>query len=180
MNKYGIKNYIKSDVIRYRGKFTVKNFLGLFAFNTGFRVTFWFRMAQSQAFGNRVVRGIARLSQLRTGIQLGLDTKIGYGLYIGHNGPIVINPGTTICNNVNISQFTTIGSNSNRFAKIGNNVYIGPGVSVVEGVLIGDNATIGAGSVVTKDIPAQATAAGNYAKVLNYNHPGRYINNKWL
>lgn len=140
MNKYGIKNYIKSDVIRYRGKFTVKNFLGLFAFNTGFRVTFWFRMAQSQAFGNRVVRGIARLSQLRTGIQLGLDTKIGYGLYIGHNGPIVINPGTTIGNNV----------------------------------------TIGAGSVVTKDIPAQATAAGNYAKVLNYNHPGRYINNKWL
>lgn len=140
MNKYGIKNYIRSDVIRYRGKFTVKNFLGLFAFNTGFRVTFWFRMAQSQAFGNRVVRGIARLSQLRTGIQLGLDTKIGYGLYIGHNGPIVINPGTTIGNNV----------------------------------------TIGAGSVVTKDIPAQATAAGNYAKVLNYNHPGRYINNKWL
>lgn len=68
MNKYGIKDYIKSDVIRYRGKFTVKNFLVLFAFNKGFRVTFWFRMAQSQAFGNRVVRGIARLSQLRTGI----------------------------------------------------------------------------------------------------------------
>lgn len=110
---------------------------------------------------------------------MGIDTKIGYGLYIGHSGPIVVNPGTTIGNNVNISQFTTIGSNSNRFAKIGNNVYIGPGVSVVEGVLIGDNATIGAGSVVTKDIPSKATAAGNYAKVLNYNQPGRYINNKW-
>ena len=54
MNKYDIKDYIKSDVIRYRGKFTVKNFLGLFVFNKGFRVTFCFRMAQSQAFGNRV------------------------------------------------------------------------------------------------------------------------------
>ncbi|WP_322741361.1 LbetaH domain-containing protein [Leuconostoc mesenteroides] len=51
---------------------------------------------------------------------------------------------------------------------------------MVEGVLIGDNATIGSGSVVKKDIPANATAAGDYAKVLNYNHPGRYINNKWL
>ncbi|MFL2090050.1 hypothetical protein ACEN4H_09135 [Leuconostoc mesenteroides] len=76
MNKYDIKDYIKSDVIRYRGKFTVKNFLGLFVFNRGFRVTFWFRMSQSQAFGNRVARGIARLSQLRTVIQLGLDTKL--------------------------------------------------------------------------------------------------------
>ncbi|WP_273752382.1 hypothetical protein [Leuconostoc mesenteroides] len=76
MNKYDIKDYIKFDVIRYRGKFTVKNFLGLFVFNRGFRVTFWFRMSQSQAFGNRVARGIARLSQLRTVIQLGLDTQL--------------------------------------------------------------------------------------------------------
>lgn len=39
--------------------------------------------------------------------------------------------------------------------------------------------TIGAGSVVTKDIPSNATAVGNYAKVINYNNPGRFINNQW-
>ena len=44
---------------------------------------------------------------------------------------------------------------------------------------IGDNVTIGAGSVVTKDIPDNATAAGNYAKVLSYKDPGRYIKNRW-
>ena len=36
-----------------------------------------------------------------------------------------------------------------------------------------------AGSVVTKDIPSNATAAGNYAKVLNFNNPGRYVENRW-
>ena len=58
-------------------------------------------------------------------------------------------------------------------------MYIGPNVSVVEGVTIGNNVTVGAGSVVVKDLEENATAAGNYAKVLNYNNPGRYINNVW-
>ena len=56
-------------------------------------------------------------------------------------------------------------------------MYIGPNVCVVENVKIGDNVTIGAGSVVTKDIPSNATAVGNYAKVINYNNPGKYIDN---
>ena len=40
--------------------------------------------------------------------------------------------------------------------------------------VIGNNVTIGAGSVATKDISNNATAVGNYAKVINYNNPGRY------
>jgi serine O-acetyltransferase len=52
-------------------------------------------------------------------------------------------------------------------------------VCIVENVIIGNNVTIGAGSVVTKDIPENATVAGNYAKVLNYDNPGRYIQDKW-
>jgi serine O-acetyltransferase len=84
-----------------------------------------------------------------------------------------------IGNNCNLSQFTTIGSNCGQAATIGDNVYIGPNVCVVENVRIGNNVTIGAGSVVVKSIPDNATAAGNYAKVLNFNHPARFIQNKW-
>lgn len=62
---------------------------------------------------------------------------------------------------------------------IGDNVYIGPSSCIVEDVAIGNNVTIGAGSIVTKNIPDNATAAGNYAKVLNFNNPGRYIQNPW-
>lgn len=104
--------------------------------------------------------------------------KLGYGLYIGHGVSIVINPGTIIGNNCNISQCLTIGTNHNTPAVIGDNVYIGPGVCIVEDVHIGNNVTIGAGSVVVKNIPNNATVAGVPAKVLNYNNPGRFIKNK--
>lgn len=120
-----------------------------------------------------------RLNRTKYVIRLPLDTTVGYGLYIGHGGPIVISPTATIGNNVNLSQFTTIGSNEGKAAIIGDNVYIGPNVSIVEDVVIGNNVTIGAGSVVTKSIPDNATAVGNYAKVINYNNPGRYVNNRW-
>lgn len=112
-------------------------------------------------------------------INISWKCDIGYGFFIGHYGPIVINDDAKIGNNVNISQCVTIGANDGMAAKIGDNVYIGPNVCIVEGVKIGNNVTIGAGSVVTKDLPDNCTAAGNYAKVLNYKNPGRYVTNRW-
>jgi maltose O-acetyltransferase len=50
--------------------------------------------------------------------------------------------------------------------EIGDNVWLGGGVIVCPGVKIGKNTTIGAGSVVTKDIPDNVFAAGNPCKVL--------------
>lgn len=50
--------------------------------------------------------------------------------------------------------------------KVGNDVWFGGGVRVVPGVTIGSNVVIGAGSVVTKDIPDNVVAAGNPCKVL--------------
>ena len=49
---------------------------------------------------------------------------------------------------------------------IGNNVWIGGSVTILPGITIGDNCTIGAGSVVTRDIPANSIAVGNPAKVI--------------
>lgn len=51
---------------------------------------------------------------------------------------------------------------------IGNNVWFGGNCVVLSGITIGDNAVIGAGSVVTKDVPANAVVAGNPAKILRY------------
>ena len=48
--------------------------------------------------------------------------------------------------------------------KVGNNVWFGGNVVVLPGVTIGDNAVIGAGSVVVKDIPANHLAVGNPCK----------------
>lgn len=50
--------------------------------------------------------------------------------------------------------------------RIGNDVWIGGNVCILPGVTIGDNSVIGAGSVVTKDIPADVIAAGNPCRVI--------------
>lgn len=50
--------------------------------------------------------------------------------------------------------------------RIGRNCWLGAGVIVLPGVTIGDNSVIGAGSVVTKDIPADVVAVGNPCKIL--------------
>ncbi len=49
---------------------------------------------------------------------------------------------------------------------VGNNVWFGAQVCVLPGVTIGDNCVIGAGSVVTKDIPANSLAVGNPCRVI--------------
>lgn len=54
----------------------------------------------------------------------------------------------------------------NRAVRIGNCVWIGSGAVIVPGVTIGDNTVIGAGSVVTRDIPANVVAVGNPCRVL--------------
>ena len=68
--------------------------------------------------------------------------------------------------------------------RIGRNCWLGAGVIVVPGVAIGDNTVVGAGSVVTRDLPANAVAAGNPCRVLReigehdrqYYFKGRKIN----
>ena len=55
---------------------------------------------------------------------------------------------------------------------VGNNVWIGAGVTILPGITIGDNVIIGAGSVVTRDIPTGVIAVGNPCRIL------RKINNK--
>lgn len=49
---------------------------------------------------------------------------------------------------------------------IGNSVWLGGGVIVCPGVTIGDNTVVGAGAIVTRDLPANVLAVGNPARVL--------------
>lgn len=58
------------------------------------------------------------------------------------------------------------GLQYNMPVRIGKNCWLGAGVLVVPGVTIGDNVVIGAGSVVTKDLPDNVVAVGNPCKVL--------------
>lgn len=126
-----------------------------------------------------VARIMCRYYRNKYGLQILPSTKIGYGLYIGHGIGIVISPTAEIGNNCNISQFVTIGTNEGKAATIGDNVYIGPSVCIVENVHIGNNVTIGAGAVVVKDVPDNVTVAGVPARIISNKKPGRYIGNSW-
>ena len=178
MGRIFMNEFLKSDLYRYSGKKSIKSFLDCYRKEAGFRFSVAYRLINSKGLEKIVgiFLWVIRNKQL---IQISRHTKIGYGLYISHGGPVVVNPTTIIGNNCNLSQFVTVGSNEAKAAVIGDNVYIGPNCCIVEDVEIGNNVTIGAGSVVTKNLPENSTCAGNYVKVLNFNNPGRYIQNKY-
>lgn len=77
---------------------------------------------------------------------------------------------------VSIGDYSVVGVQSALLAhcpirgalpcKVGKFVYIGFGAIVLPGVTIGDNCLVGAGAVVTKDVPAGSIVAGNPARVL--------------
>ena len=54
---------------------------------------------------------------------------------------------------------------------VGDNVWLGGGVVVLPGVTIGDDTVVGAGSVVTRDLPAGVVAVGNPARVIRTVEP---------
>lgn len=59
-----------------------------------------------------------------------------------------------------------VRSGKNKPVLLERNVWLGEGVKVLKGVTIGENTVIGAGSIVTRDIPANVIAAGNPCKVI--------------
>ena len=110
----------------------------------------------------------------------GYNIEIGENFYANHNMIILDGGKVTFGDNVFIAPncgFYTAGhplDTESRNAgleyahpiKVGNNVWIGAGVSVLPGVTIGNNTVIGAGSVVTKDIPNNVVAVGNPCRVI--------------
>lgn len=171
---------IKSDNFRLTGK--IQSSIKIITKNLkpfSRPVLFWLRLSQYKGFMYPVCRFMYERVSRKAHIQIPPSTKIGYGLYLGHNICMVVNGGTVIGNNVNLSQFLNIGTNHSTPAIIGDNVYIGPHVCIVEDVVIGNNSCIGAGAVVTKDVPENATVAGVPAKILNYNNPGQYVGNRY-
>ena len=107
-------------------------------------------------------------------LHIGARTFVNYNLTALDVAPITIGADCQIGPGVQLLTPTHPVEPSARRAKleaalpivIGDNVWLGGGVIVCPGVSIGENSVIGAGAVVTRDVPANVVAVGNPARVL--------------
>ena len=173
---------IRSDYHRYTGHGD-RPFIRIIAYllfgrNHCFNYSFWLRLAHEKSWIWPLAMLMHKRLSVKYSMQIPRICKIGYGLYLGHGICMVIGKNTVIGNNVNLSQFLNIGSNHDTPAIIGDNVYIGPSVCIVEDVHIGNNSNIGAGAVVVHDVPEGVTVAGVPAKIISDTHED-FIGNRY-
>ena len=111
-----------------------------------------------------LARWVSQHGRHKTGIEIHPGAKIGKCLFIDHGMGIVFGETTEIGDNCTIYHGVTLGGTGKdtgkRHPTLGNNVLIGAGTKVLGPVFIGDNARVGAGSVVLHNLPANCTAVG--------------------
>lgn len=122
---------------------------------------------------------IKRVSEILTGIEIGVDAEIGRGLYIEHLGGVIITHDCIIGEYSSFHEGVTIGvsgrGKENGGPKIGNLVYFGAGAKVIGKITIGSNVIIGANAVVVKSFPDNVSIAGVPAKIVSQNGAEDYI-----
>ena len=121
-----------------------------------------------------LARCVSQWSRFWTGIEIHPGATIGHRLVIDHGMGIVFGETCEIGDNCTIYHGVTLGGTGKdtgkRHPTLGNNVLIGAGTKVLGPVYIGDNARIGAGSVVLRNLPANCTAVGVPAEVVRINN----------
>lgn len=165
---------IKSDI--RAPKLNLKFFFSNYFFNPSFRVLLNHRLGKYFiGSGFIIFRLLGSYYRYRLITKRSCDisyrAKIGKFLRLPHPIGIVIGDGVVIKDDVMIFQQVTIGSHGKRglefaYPVIENKVKIFPGAKIIGGVTIGENAIIGANSVVNRDVPAYATAVGIPCRII--------------
>ena len=116
-------------------------------------------------------RFISNVSRFLTGIEIHPAAVIGSGVFFDHAMGVVVGETAEIGDGCTIYQGVTLGGTSlykgaKRHPTLGRNVVVGAGAKVLGGFSVGDGAKIGSNAVVTKPVPAGATAVGNPARII--------------
>lgn len=118
-------------------------------------------------------RFISNFGRFITGIEIHPGATIGEGLFIDHGTGVVIGETAEVGNNVTLYQGVTLGGTGKEKGKrhptVGNNVVIATGAKVLGSFTVGDNAKIGAGSVVLERVPPNTTVVGIPGRVVCIN-----------
>ena len=123
-------------------------------------------------------RTLAQFFQNQISVTLGVDihpaARIGSGIMFDHATGIVIGETAVVGNDVSILHSVTLGgtgkTSGDRHPKISDGVLLAAGCKVIGNINVGQNAKVGAGSVVLQDVPANVSVAGVPAKVVSHLH----------
>ncbi|MCI8413752.1 MAG: serine O-acetyltransferase [Clostridia bacterium] len=111
-----------------------------------------------------LARIISQFAKFLTGIEIHPGAKIGYGVVIDHGEGVVIGETAEVGNNVLIYQGVTLGGTGKdkgkRHPTVEDGVMLCSGAKVLGPFTVGKNARIGAGSIVLKEVPPNATVVG--------------------
>lgn len=111
-----------------------------------------------------IARFISQVSRFLTGVEIHPGAKIGKGLFIDHGMGIVIGETAQIGDNCTIYHNATLGGTGKdkgkRHPTVGNNVLISTGAKILGPFKVGDNARIGANSVVLEEVEPNTTVVG--------------------
>ncbi|KQU73672.1 MULTISPECIES: serine O-acetyltransferase [unclassified Rhizobacter] len=118
-----------------------------------------------------LARFISHLGRFFSGIEIHPGATIGRRVFIDHGMGIVIGEMAEIGDECTIYQGVTLGGTSlvkgaKRHPTLGRGVIIGANACVLGGFTVGEGARVGSGAVVTKPVPAGATAVGNPARII--------------
>ena len=118
-----------------------------------------------------VARIISQFSRFLTGIEIHPKAKVGKNLFIDHGMGVVIGETAIIGDDCTIYHGVTLGGTSwkqgKRHPTLKNRVVVGAGAKILGPITIENGAKIGSNAVVVKDIPANATAVGIPARVVD-------------
>jgi serine O-acetyltransferase len=111
-----------------------------------------------------LARSLSQISRFFTGIEIHPGAVIGRRLFIDHGMGVVIGETCEIGDNVTIYQGVTLGGTGKEKGKrhptIKDNALIATGAKVLGSITVGENAKIGAGSVVLRNVPPNSTVVG--------------------
>jgi len=117
-----------------------------------------------------LARGVSNFSRWLTGIEIHPGAVIGRRFFIDHGMGIVIGETAEIGDDVTLYQGVTLGGTSwnkgKRHPTLEDGVVVGAGAKVLGPFTVGAGAKIGSNAVVTKAVPAGATAVGIPAKII--------------
>lgn len=120
-----------------------------------------------------LARFVSQFSRFMTGIEIHPGAVIGKGLFIDHGMGIVIGETAEVGDDCTIYHNVTLGGTGHdtgkRHPTLGNNVLVSTGAKILGPIYIGDNARIGANSVVLKNVDPNATVVGVPGTVVRLN-----------